>query len=59
MTSILTKLAEGAMTYDQACEAMYALSLPASMDSAAFEALEAIWAGSSGQMLQKASMEFG
>lgn len=59
MTSILAATAEGTMTYDQACEALYALHLPPSMDSAAFEALEAIWANSSARLFQKASADFG
>jgi hypothetical protein len=59
MTSILAATAGGTMTYDQACEALYALHLPPSMDSAAFEALEAIWANSSARLFQKASADFG
>lgn len=59
MTSILAKLASGALTYDQACETLYALRLPPVMDSAAFEALETVWNSSAARLFEKASTDFG
>jgi hypothetical protein len=56
MTAILAKMANNSLSYDQACEALYALHLPASLDGAAFDALDAIWSNSPAQLLQQANI---